>query len=107
MCQQIPRVDIIHVAGRSQIALLVKIQLIFTRGKGPDSNVKFAILVEQGSLNVLLDYVLGASFGRVNEFLESLQRLEHLDSSPLICVRWFDQPKIFRAMLFWHFLFSI
>lgn len=106
MGEQVPRVNTIHVARRSQIALRIKIQLIFTRSKGPDSDVKFAILVEQGSLNVLLNYVLGACFGRVYEFLKTLQRLEHLNSSPLICIRWFDHPKIFTAMLLRHFLFG-
>ena len=88
-------------AACSEIALLVPITLkIAANGAhhGKASNIKLTILVQQGSLDILLDYVTSFEtihIGVADEAFNLIEIFRYLDSATSIGVlTWLDDPQL-------------
>lgn len=94
--------NVVLAAGRAQVAIRVEVALqviIHCRGQGVESNVEFAILVEQGSLAVLLDNVgalLAIHDVVAHDLLDLGEVLAHGDAAATVCIlARLDNPQVF------------
>ena len=95
---------VVHDAACAQVPWKIVVDFVLGGGNCPHSNVKLPAPVEQGSLNILLNNALSAWRPTVDKTYHFIVVLKNLNAPSLICVSWFDEPRIVNAVLHRHLL---
>lgn len=99
-------VQIIFWRWSSNIPLFVEINFIFAVHHCPNSDIEFALFVQQGFFKVFLNYTKCTCRSRIYESQHFIKFWKYLDASALVHVCRFYEPKVFLAVLHWETLFG-